>query len=128
MGKANLPNKIFNRLKVIPFGKEIYSSTKDGKYYFAGIRDKRKLNESVLYTVPNKKNLECPNIKGFQREEMDKLWKILKQKQVITTKEFKEFFPELYKEGGCCVSGFYGMINELFPNRFLRFFGGIKFK
>jgi hypothetical protein len=128
MAKASLSNKIFNRLKAIPFGKEIYSSQKDGKYYFAGVRDKRKLNETVLYTVPNKKNLKCPNIKGFQREEIDKLWRMLKQKQVITSKEFKVFFPALYKEGGCCVSGFYGIINELYPNRFIRFFGGIKFK
>jgi|688.fasta_scaffold1033452_1 hypothetical protein len=128
MINIKFPKKIFNRLKSIPFGIEIYSSKKDGKYLFAGVRDKRKSNETVLYTIPQNKNLKCPNIKGFQRDEIDKLWSFLMKNREIKTNDFKELFPILYKEGGCCVAGFYGMINTLFPNYFIKFHGGIRLK
>jgi len=126
MKNMNFPKKIFNRLKAIPFGVEIYSSRKDGKYLFAGVRDKRKSNETVLYTIPNNKNLKCPNIKGFQRNEIDGLWNFLMKNKEIRTNDFKELFPELAKEGSCCVAGFYGMIDTLFPNCFIKFHGGIR--
>jgi hypothetical protein len=128
MVKTKLPIKIFNRLKEIPFGMEIYYSSKNGKYLFAGVREKRITNESVMYTIPNNKNLYCPNIKGFQRHEIDGLWSILLKNKELKTKDFENSFPLLFKEGGCCVSGFYGMINTLFPNNFIRFHGGIKIK
>ena len=128
MNQEKLPRKIFNRLKELPFGIEIYTSSKDGKYLFAGVRDKRKSNESVLYTIPNNENLKCPNVKGFQRFEIDKLWSFLLKNREIRSRNFKEMFPELDKEGRCCVAGFFGMINTLYPNIFIKFHGGIRFK
>ena len=123
---SKLPNKIFNRLHSIPLGQVIYLSTKGGNYKFAGVRDKRKSYECVLYSIPNNKSKYFPYLKGLQKQEVDLLWHILKKDNKLTTKTIKEKLPELYKEGGCCVSGFYGMINYLFPKTFIRIRGGIR--
>ncbi len=121
-----LPNKIFNRCKQIPSNELIYISRAGGKYYFGGVRFRRKDRECIYYIIPNNKNQETPNIKGIEKEELEKLWKILKQKGIIKTDDFKIDFPELYKEGGCCFSSFFGIINFIFPNTFMKGHGYIK--
>ncbi len=122
----NLPNKIFNRCVQIPFNQLIYTSREDGKYHFGGVRNKRKGRECVYYSVPNKNNPKQPYIKGIEKDELEKLWKLLKQNKNIKTADFKLIFPELYKEGSCCVAGFFGIINFIFPNTFIKGNGFIK--
>ncbi len=125
---SNLPKKIFNRCKEIPFGIEIYKSRKGGIYFFAGVRDKRKGFEAVMYTIPNNIKPECPNIKGIQRKEMDTLWSFLLINRVITNKKFENMCPDLFLEGKCCKAGFYGIINFLFPDTFSKDSHCIRFK
>ena len=115
-----LPNKIFNRCKQIPFNQLIYVSRTGGKYFFGGVRYRRKGKECIYYIIPNNINPEIPNIKGIEKEELEKLWKILKQKEIIKTDDLKIDFPELYIEGGCCFTAFFGVINFLFPDTFLK--------
>jgi hypothetical protein len=121
-----LPNKIFNQCKQIPSNELIYISKNGGKYYFGGVRCRRKGRECIYYLVPNNIKPEIPNIKGIEKEELEKLWKILKQKGIIKTDDIKTDFPELYNEGGCCFAGFYGIINFIFPNTFIKVHGFIK--
>jgi hypothetical protein len=123
-----LPKKIFNRCKSIPFAKKIYQSSNSGEYKFCGVRDKRKGNESLTYSIPNNKNPKCPEIKGFQRMEIDMLWQFLLKNREIRTSNVKLLCPELYKEGGCCFAAFYGIINTLHPRIFTKSTGLIKFK
>jgi hypothetical protein len=77
-------------------------------------------NESVLYSVPNNKSPQCPNIKGFQREEMDNLWYFLLTTKSLSIQDIESKYPALIKEGKCCFAAFYGLINFLFPNQFTK--------
>lgn len=122
----NLPNKIFNRCKQIPSNELIYISKNGGKYYFGGVRFRRKGRECIYYLVPNNIKPEIPNIKGIEKEELEKLWKILKYKGIIKTDDLRILFPELYSEGSCCITGFFGIINFIFPNTFIKVHGCIK--
>jgi hypothetical protein len=115
-----LPHKIFNRCKRIPFNTTIYTTREKGDYKFCGMRDRRITNESVLYSVPNNKNPHYPNIKGFQREEMDNLWDFLLTNNSISIQDMESKYPALIKEGKCCFAAFYGLINFLFPNQFTK--------
>jgi hypothetical protein len=115
-----LPNKIFNRACKLAFETTIYTSSNGGVYKLLGGRTSRTDAVCILYTIPNRNSLKNPNIKGFQRSEMDLLWKILKQKKILTTNDFRINCPELYKEGPCCFSAFCGIINVLFPNTFIK--------
>jgi hypothetical protein len=124
----SLPKKIFNRCKSIPFALRIYQSRDLGAYKFCGVRDKRKGYESLTYSIPNNKKPNCPNIKGFQKTEIDMLWQYLLTNREIRTSNVKTICPELYKEGGCCFAAFYGIINNLFPKKFVKKTGLIKFK
>lgn len=110
--------KIFHRLKQIPYGKVIHTSRESNDYYFVGVRDRRKGNEWVVYTVPNNKSPKNPNIKAIQRAEFDLLWAYLQKNNKLRTRDFEVLTPDLIKEGTCCVAAFYGMINEIFPDDF----------
>lgn len=123
-----LPSKIFNRCKKIPFDSTIYTTKENRNYKFCGIRDKRITNESLLYSVPNNKNPQYPNIKGFQRLEIDNLWSFLLANKSISIKDLETKHPELIKEGKCCFTAFYGLINILFPNQFIKGKSLIKLK
>lgn len=73
--------KLFHRLNQIPYGTVIHTSRKSNDYYFVGVRDRRKGNECVVYTVPNNKSPKNPNIKAIQRAEFDLLWAFLLKNQ-----------------------------------------------
>lgn len=120
-----LPNKIFNRATRIEFGTIIHRSRKDGTYEILGGRTRRKNAACILYTIPNKKQPKIPNIKGFQHEEMDNLWCILRQKEIIMPNDFRINCPSLFEEGPCCFSAFFGIINFLFPKTFNKTHGKI---
>lgn len=122
---SKLPSKLFNRCKTIPFNQLIPIIETNGDCHFGGVRDKRKGKECVFFTIPNRNNPELPYIKGIEKEELEKLWEILIKKRVLTTNCFKTFFPELYKEGGCCVTAFFGIINYLHPETFTKTRGKI---
>jgi hypothetical protein len=115
---TNFNKKVFYRLNQIPFGTVIHTSRNSHDYYFVGIRDRRKGNESVVYTVPNNKLPKNPNIKAIQRLEFDLLWDFLIKNNMLRTRDFHILTPELVKEGTCCVSAFYGMINKIYPDDF----------
>ena len=117
---TKLPQKIFNRCKAIPFGTDVHVTSKNNKYKFCGIRDKRITNETLLYSIPNNKNIEQPYIKGFQRIELDGLWNILLTNKCLSIKDLETKFPMLIKEGKCCFSVFFGLICYLFPKRFIK--------
>ena len=102
----------------IPFGTVIHISRNSREYYFVGLRDRRKGNEIVVYTVPNNKAPKNPNIKAIQRVEFDLLWAFLIKNNELRTRDFEVLTPDLIKEGTCCVSAFFGMINEIYPNDF----------
>lgn len=121
-----LPSKIFSRCKKIPFNTTIHTTRKNRNYKFCGIRDRRITNESLLYSVPNNKNPQCPNIKGFQRFEIDNLWSFLVTTKSISIKDFEIKYPDLINEGKCCFAAFYGLINILFPNQFTKIKSQIK--
>lgn len=123
-----LPKKIFHRLNQIPFKTIIHTSRNSGDYYFVGIRNRRKGNESVVYTVPNNKASKHLNIKAIQRGEFDLLWDFLLKKQELRTRDLDVLTPELVKEGKCCFSAFYGIINIIFPDDFEKGHGVIKKK
>lgn len=110
--------KIFHSLKQIPYGKVIHTSRESNDYYYVGIRDRRKGNECVIYTIPNNKSPKNPNIKAVQREEFDLLWAFLLKNNELKTRDFDLLTPDLIREGTCCVSAFYGMINEIYPDDF----------
>jgi hypothetical protein len=110
--------KIFHRLIKIPFGDVIHISRNEGKYLFVGLRNRRKNKECVVYTVPNNINPANLNIKAIERVEFDLLWSHLNQNGSIRTSDFRLLTPELVKEGECCVSAFYGMINKIYPDDF----------
>lgn len=122
---TKLPNKIFNRCTNIPFNQLIYVSRNGGEFHFGGVRNRRKGKECVFYIVPNNTKNKFPNIKGIEKEELEKLWSLLKQNEIITTADFRMYFPELYNEGSCCFTGFWGIINFLFPNTFTKTHGAI---
>lgn len=122
-----LPNKIFNKASKIEFETTIYTSKNGGKYKVLGGRIRREGNVCLLYTIPNNSYPDNPNIKGFQRDEIDKLWSILKQNEMLRVKDFKNNFPKLYVEGPCCFSAFWGIINFLFPDIFIKTHGKISF-
>ena len=123
-----LPKKIFNRCNSIPFAKEIYKSRDGGIYRFCGIRDKRLRNEILLYSIPNNNSPKHPNIKGLQKQEIEFLWQHLLQNKKISTSYIKNTFPDLYKEGSCCIAAFFGIINTLYPKIFVKETGIIKFR
>ena len=110
--------KIFHRLKQIPYGKVILISRESNDYFFVGIRDRRKGNECVVYTVPNNKSPKNPNIKAIQRAEFDLLWAFLLKNNELRNRDLEVLTPGLKKEGDCCFSVFYGMINEIYPGDF----------
>lgn len=124
----SLPKKIFNRCKDIPFTRTIYRSREDGIYKFCGVRNRRTGNESVFYSIPNNNLPKHPNIKAFQKAEIETLWEYLLINQEIKTVDLKRLCPDLYKEGGCCFSAFYGIINTLYPKVFIKVHGIIKFR
>ena len=37
---------------------------------------------------------------------------------MLRTRDFDILTPELVREGTCCVSAFYGMINKIYPDDF----------
>lgn len=113
-----LPSKVFNRATSVFFNTIIYTTKDGGKYRLIGARKFRQENVCILYTIPNNKNPKLPHIKAIQREEMDKLWSILMQNRFITSRDCDALFPELYNEGSCYFSAFYGIINCLFPKTF----------
>ncbi|MBI3719719.1 MAG: hypothetical protein HY252_14145 [Sphingobacteriales bacterium] len=120
--------KIFNKSKSIPFGKSIYKSKDNGIYRFGGVRDKRLGKECVFYLIPNLKNKKQPYIKAFEKKEVEELWTLLITNQELKTKDFKKNYKDLYKEGACCVSAFFGIINTLFPKKFRRERGKISIR
>ena len=120
---STLPKKIFNRCKTIPFNQLI--SENNDSYHFGGVRDKRKGKECIFFTISNRENTEYPYIKGIEKEEIEKLWGILTKKGDLKTNDFKTIFPKLYNEGGCCVAAFFGIINHLYPGRFIKTRGKI---
>lgn len=122
-----LPNKIFSRASKIEFEKKIYTSKNGGIYKLLGGRSRRTKNVCILYTIPNNSRYKNPNIKGFQRAELDLLWSILIKNRILTTLDFKNNCPELYDEGPCCFPAFWGIINVLFPNTFIKSQGKISF-
>ncbi len=124
----SLPKKIFNKCKEITFCKTIYKSRESGLIKFCGVRDKRVGNGTVLYSIPNNKSPKHPNIKAFHKAEIETLWIHLLDNKEIKTSNFKNLCAELYKEGGCCFSAFYGIINTLYPKVFIKGHGIIKFK
>lgn len=124
----SLPKKIYNKCNVISFNKLIYKSREKGIYRFCGVRNRRLGNESVLYSVPNKNSTKHPNIKAFQKSEIETLWWYLLANNEIKTVDVKRLCPDLYKEGGCCFAAFYGIINTLYPRIFIKGHGIIKFK
>lgn len=115
-----LPNKIFNRCKKIPFDTTIYITRENRNYKFCGIRDRRITNETLLYSVPNIKNPQCPNIKGFQKLIIDNLWSFLLANKSISLEDMETKYPAVIREGKCCYAAFYGLINFLFPNQFTK--------
>lgn len=120
---SSLPKKIFNRCKKIPVN-QLISDNIDG-YYFGGVRDKRKGKECIFYIIPNRNNLQYPYIKGFEKVEIEKLWEELLIFGFLKTIDFKTIAAELYKEGGCCVAAFFGIINYLHPSKFIKTRGKI---
>jgi hypothetical protein len=120
--------KLFHRLIEIPFGEVIHISRNSGKYLFIGLRNRRKNKECVVYTVPNNVKPENLNIKAIERAEFDLLWSHLIRIGSIRTNDFRILTPELVKEGTCCVSAFYGMINKIYPGDFGKGHGIIKKK
>ena len=70
--------KIFHLLKQIPYRTVIHTSRVCNDYYFVGVRDRRKGNECVVYTVPNNKAPKYSNIKAIQRSEFDLLWAFIR--------------------------------------------------
>jgi len=120
-----LPKKIFHRLTQIPFETIIHTSRYSREYYFVGVRNRRKGNECVVYTVPNNVAPKNFNIKAIQRAEFDLLWGFLLKNNVLRTRDFEILTPELIKEGKCCVSAFFGMINKIYPGQFKKGHGVI---
>jgi hypothetical protein len=115
--------KIFHRLSQIPFGIVIHTSRDSNDYFFVGVRDRRKGNECVVYTVPNNVSPKNLNIKAFQRAEFDLLWAFLLKNNELRTRDLEVLTPELKKEGDCCFAAFYGMINEIYPDEFIKTHG-----
>jgi hypothetical protein len=123
-----MSKKLFHRLIEIPFGEVIHISRNDGKYLFIGLRNRRKNNECVVYTVPNNVNPENLNIKAIERAEFDLLWSNLNRNGSIRTSDFRLLTPELVKEGTCSFSAFFGMINKIYPDDFGKGHGIIRKK
>ena len=115
---SKFSQKIFHKLKEIPFCTVIHKSRNSNDYFFIGIRDRRKGSECVVYTVPNINSPKIPNIKAIHRSEFDLLWAFLIKNKELKTKDFKVLTPDLIMEGTCCVSAFFGMINEIYPGDF----------
>lgn len=118
MNKNNLPKKIFNRTTNIDFNAVIHETRNGNTYHFIGNRKYRKKNQNVIYTVPNNKNPKCPNLKGIQKEELDEMWKLLRETGSLSKKETSFIFKELSDEGSCYFAAFCGIVTVLFPNRF----------
>src|SRR5690606_36447445 len=106
--------------KSILFGKVLHTTKNGNEYCFIGVRDKRKGKETVLYTIPNNNNNLCPYIKGIHRDELDGMWQLLLKQGKITRADVKQYFPDLEKEGGCYWSVFYGFVNLLYPNQYIK--------
>ena len=96
--------------------------------YLLGSEIEEKNKECVIYTVPNNINPENLNIKAIERAECDLLWSHLNRNRSIRTNDFRILTPELVKDGTCCVSAFYGMINKIYPGDFGKGHGIIRKK
>jgi hypothetical protein len=110
--------KIFHRLSQIPFGIVIHTSRDSNDYFFVGVRDRRKGNECVVYTVPNNGSPKNLNIKAIQLAEFDLASAFLLKNNKLRTRDLEVLTPDLIKEGKCCFAAFYGMINEIYPSDF----------
>ena len=112
--------KLYNKCGIIPINQPLHITNNNGIYKFIGLRKWRTSNESLFYIIPNNKNPELPYVKGFQRTELDMLWRYLLANQSITMKDFEKLCPDLIKEGKCCFAAFYGLIDYLYPNCFTK--------
>jgi hypothetical protein len=126
--KTKLPNKIFNLAVLqIPFNTVIYTTKYNSEYRLIEGKTKRASDLSILFTIPNNKAIKVPYIKSLQKNEVDSLWKILNQNNLLTTSDFRGRFPQLYQKAPCSFSAFFGIIKNLFPDTFNKTHGKISF-
>src|ERR1035437_6698808 len=122
--KSLLPSKIFFLCGSIPYDEPIYPSRAGHSQRFGGVYQ----NEYLIFKVPDNKNHERTNDKRMYKDELDKLWSFLLENDKITTPDFERLCQDLCDRAPCCVGAFYGIINFLYPNFFVKGHGFIEFK
>lgn len=101
-------------LKILTPNMVIYKSKNNNKYHF-----KEYKNERIYFDIPNHITPKNPNIKSITVEQFCKLLLELLEKKFLITNDFP------FKD--CRIAGFYGFINILYPDRFIKSHGKISF-
>lgn len=115
MKSENHYKEIDELLKKLKAGQIIYVTNKNNNFYFI----EHRINK-LFFSIPNHNNPSIPNIKSVSDEQFCKLLRELIKKKRLTTEDFP------FKD--CRKAAFYGFVNNLFPNTFIKTRGKISIK
>jgi predicted ribosome quality control (RQC) complex YloA/Tae2 family protein len=94
-------------LEILKLNKEIYISGRENIYHFREYKDNK-----LFFYIPNRSNSEKPYSKSITVEQFCELLRKLLEKGRLITADFP------FKD--CRVSAFYGFVNLLYPNQYIK--------
>lgn len=112
MEKENLCKELYELLKKLKPDTIIYETNRHNYFYFIAHIDGK-----LFFSIPKHKNSSIPYKKSVLDKQFCELLEKLIKKSILT----KEDFP--FQD--CRKSAFYGFINILYPNRFIKKLGKI---